>query len=79
MRAPPRRSVRPAEIIDRDWLSLLGHPSHDTCGVVAPNEGIVIDEDVGLSEPLNGSNLGLERQIRSGRFRWVRAEDEEHA
>jgi hypothetical protein len=68
----------PAPIDGSDRLNLLGHPSHDTSGVVAPDQGVVIDEDVTQPEPLNGSDLGLERPIGSGWFQWVSAQYEEH-
>src|SRR5262245_51062547 len=61
-----------------DGLRLLGHPSHDLGGVVTSDQGVVIDKDERLSEPLNGSDLGLERPIRAGWFQWVTAQDEEH-
>ena len=38
----------------------------------------MIDKDVTLSEPLNGSDLGLERPIVAGWFQWVTAQDDEH-
>jgi hypothetical protein len=38
----------------------------------------VIDEDVRLSKPLDGRDLGLEGPVRSGWFQWVTGEDEEH-
>jgi hypothetical protein len=46
--------------------------------VVATDQGVVIDQNVRLSEPLNGSNLGLERPIGKRRFQWVTTEDKEH-
>src|SRR4051812_44070158 len=66
----------PAPIDGSDRLNLLGHPSHDTGGVVTTNQGVVIDEDVRLTEPLNGSDFGLERPIGLGWFQWVAADDE---
>jgi hypothetical protein len=57
---------------------LIGHPSHNTSEFVTPYQGVVIDEDERLSEPLNGSDLGLESPVGSCWFQWVTAQNEEH-
>ena len=58
----------PAPVNGSDGLRLLGHSVHDVGGVVATDQGVVIDEDVRLFEPLNGGNLGLESSIWAGWF-----------
>jgi hypothetical protein len=57
---------------------LLGHPSDDKGGVITTDQGVVINKDVWLSEPVNSCNLRMEGPIRSRWFQWVTAQDEQH-
>jgi hypothetical protein len=56
---------------------VLGDTPHGQLGL-APDQGVVVYEDVGLPQPLDGSDLILERPVGARGFQRITAEDEEH-
>ena len=59
-------------------LVLLRHPADGPSGVAVPHQGVVIDENVGQTETLDGGDLGPERPVGEGRLQGVTAEYDQH-
>ena len=68
----------PAPVHRQDRFVLFGHPPHGPSGVIVPDQGVVIDEDVRQPQPLDGGDLNLERPVGAGGLQRVTAEDKQH-